>query len=419
MKLSGLWNGSSQLKRHLGRLTCQQSIPVLHYLTKLGILSLLLWMIHCEEKIPVLQSNVAPLEFNTYIIPDSTDSIEYSQQTLTPYPGGSNILFVGNDENVQTYTLLKFDNLAALPDTLDSLIGVTLNLQSFHKFYLLGNDTPTVEISISQLLNGGVDPWTEDSSTVLDFNLDSYNLTFLATLVCEKEDTFSVALDTQLVCNWYDETNTDYTLVLQPASSDIACIQALYSKETSYDPWLQVSYVEDGDTATIKILPSSDLSIIQYKKSFKSETALFVSSGRSAHAFLKFNLQNIIPDKNALIAKANLHLTINSQANQLYGQLYYLYITALDSAKFGDPDYDPKQYSYDLYHSISDTSAYVDIDIKSIIQGITSDYVENYGLVLWATTGDLNIATLSFYNASALNPAESRPYIEILTMKEQ
>jgi len=419
MKLSGLWNGSSQPKRHLGRLTCQQSIPVLDYLAKLGILCLILWMIRCEEKIPVLQSSIPPLEFNTYTIPDSTDSIEYSQQTLTPYLGGSNILFVGNDENVQTYTLLKFDDLTALPDTLDSLIEVTLNLQSFHKFYLLGDDTPTVEISISQLLNRGVDHWTEDSSTVLDFNLDSCSLTFLATLVCEKEDTFSVALDTQLVCNWYDETNTDYTLALQPASGDIACIQAFYSRETAYDPWLQVSYIEGGETTAVKIYPSSDLSIIQYKKSFESETTLFVSSGRSAHAFLKFNLQNVIPDKNALIAKANLHLTIDSQANQLYGQLYYLYITALDSAKFGDPVYDPKQYSYDLYHSIADTSTYVEIDIKSIIQGITSDYVENYGLVLWATTGDLNIATLGFYNAGALTPAESRPYIEILTMKEQ
>jgi len=417
MKLSGLWNEFSQPKRHLRRLICQQSIPVLDYLKQLGILGLILWMIHCEEKVPILQSDIAPLEFN--IISISSDSINFNQQTLIPYLGSSNILFVGNDENVQTYTLLKFANLAVLPDTLDSLVEVTLNLQAFHKFYLLGDDTPTVEISFFQLLNGGVDPWTEDSSTVLDFNLDNYSLTFLATLVCENEDTFSLALDTQLVYNWYDETNSDYTLVLQPASSDLACIQAFYSRETSYDPWLQVSYIENGATATVKIYPSGDLSIIQYKQSFESETTFFVSSGRSAHAFLKFNLRDIIPDKNALIAKANLHLTINSQANQLYGQLYYLYITALDSAKFGDPDYDPQKYSYNLYHSISDTSTHVMIDIKSIIQGITSDYVENYGLVLWATTGDLNIATLGFYNASALNPAESRPYIEILTMKEQ
>jgi hypothetical protein len=419
MKLSGLWNGSDHLKRQLKQLTCQKSIPVVRYLIRLGILSLILWLPHCEEKLPVLQSDVVPLEFNTYLIPNSSDSIEYNQQTLTPYLGSSNVLFVGDDENVQTYTLLKFDDLSSLPDTLDSLIGVTLNLQQFHKFYLLGNDTPAVEISISQLLNNGDDPWTEDSSTVLDFDLANYRLSFLTSLVCGNDDTFSVALDTQLVCNWHREDNSDYTLVLQPTYPDIACIQALYSRETSYYPWLRVNYIEGGETTAVKILPEEDLSVIQYKKSFESETALFVSSGKSAHAFLRFKLQDLVPDQNALIAKANLHLTVNSPMNQLYGQLYYLYITVLDSVAFGDPNYDPKQQSYDLYRSIADSSTDIEIDIKSIIQGITSGYTKNYGLVLWATTGDLNIATLSFYNASALNPAEDRPYIEILTMKEQ
>jgi hypothetical protein len=84
-----------------------------------------------------------------------------------------------------------------------------------------------------------------------------------------------------------------------------------------------------------------------------------------------------------------------------------------------DPNYNPVEQSYDFYHTISSSDTVAVINLKTLLQGVVSNYIDNYGVVLYTTPAQLNIATLSLYSASDANPADFRPSLHILTMKEQ
>jgi hypothetical protein len=372
----------------------------------------------CEEKIPTLQTDEAPLEFETITI--NADTLNFDQRTIEPSLGKSDILFIGNDEHVYAYTLLKFANLSALPDTLDSLISVSLNLQTYHQFQPEGIENQSIDILISQLNNDGVDPWTEDSTNVNNFDVNIYDLELLKLhTFTESDTTLEIPLDTNLVACWYDSSNTEYTLVLQSDASLSGGIQAIYSKDGAYYPWLEVIYIQNGVRDTIKIIPSEDLSILSFKKSENSETHMFINSGRSTYSYIKFHFEDELHDKNTVIAKANLHLTIDTVQSQLYGENFRLYFNFLDSALLADQNYNPIYEVYDQYYPVGPTDSVAIIDIKKLIQGVVSEYIDNYGIVIWASPTVLNISTFSFYNASIQNSVNIRPYLEILTMKEQ
>jgi hypothetical protein len=378
------------------------------------VLIILLIIGACEEKIPTLQTDEAPLEFETVII--NADTLNFVQRTIEPSLGKSDILFIGNDEDVYAYTLMKFANLSALPDTLDSLISVSLKLQTYHQFQPEGIE---VDFSISQLINGGDDPWTEDSTNINNFDISNYTMNLLASKTYQETDTLSISLENDLVVSWHDSSNTDYTLVLQQEDTSLSSIQAIYSKDGTYYPWLEVKYLEDGDTSTIKIIPSEDLSILSFKKSKNSESHMFINSGRSTYSYIKFHFEDELHDINTVIAKANLHLTIDTVQSQLYGENFHLYFNFLDSALLADQNYNPLYEVYDQYYPVVSTDSVAIIDIKKLIQGVVSEYIDNYGIVVWASPTVLNISTFSFYNPSDQNPVKIRPYLEILTMKEQ
>jgi len=379
------------------------------------VLIILLIIGACEEKIPTLQTVEAPLEFVS--ITSYADSLNFAQRTIEPSLGKSDILFVGNDEHVYAYMLLKFANLSALPDTLDSLISVSLNLQTHHQFQLEVLENQSIDISIFQLNNSGIDPWTEDST---NFKVNNDDLKYLTSHLFTESDTLSVTLDTNLVVCWHDSSNTDYTLVLQQSDTSLSSIQAIYSKDAQLYPWLEVIYIQDGARDTIKIIPSEDLSILSFKTSENSESHMFINSGRSSYSYIKFNFEDELHDKNTVIAQANLHLTIDTVQSQLYGENFHLYFNFLDSALLADQNYNPLYDIYNHHYPVGSTDTVAIIDIKKLIQGVVSfDNIDNHGIVIWAPPTVLNISTFCFCNPSDQNPVNVRPYLEILTMKEQ
>jgi len=419
MKLLELWKNYNQKDRRSGRSISQPPYLAIISVYKWWFLVILLVLGACEEKIPTLPINKAPLIFETITIP--ANSLNFVQRTIEPNLGTSGVLFAGNDEHIYAYTLLKFADLTSLPDILDSLISVSLNLQTYHQFQSSGVSADSVDISISRLYNNGDDPWSEDSSNYNNFVLTDYTVDYLTSFTFHESDTItvkSVLLDSVLL-DWHAGNNTDYTLVLQQADTAIASVQAFYSSEETYYPWLEISYIQDGDTVINKIKPSEDLSIISFKDNMNTDKSLSISAGRMSFVRLNFNLKNLILDKNAVIAKANLHLNINQDQSQSYGENFSLYVTIPDSVVNDTSDYNPMHQVYDHLHPIGSTDNDAVIDVKKVIQGITSNYIDNYGIVLWAAPTNLNISTISFYNTSSQNPVDSRPYLEILTMKEQ
>jgi len=405
------YNAQNRLHR---RLINKQSLTTIIHNFKWLVLIILLIIGACEEKMPTLHIDKAPLEFDTLTV--VADSL-FIQRTIEPSLGKSDILFIGNDDNVYAYTLMKFANLSALPDTLDSLISVSLNLQTYHQFQPEEIENPSIDISISQLNNSGIDPWTEDST---NFKVNNDDLKFLTSyLFTESDTTIEIPLDTNLVAGWHDSSNTDYTLVLQQSDTSLSGgIQAIYSKDAQLYPWLEVIYIQDGARDTIKIIPSEDLSILTFKKEPPSSNS-YISSGRSSYSYLKFDLENNFHDKNVVIAKAYLHLTIDTVQSQLYGENFSLYFNYLDSALIENSSYNPLYEVSDQYYPVESSNSVAVIDIKKLIQGVVSEYIENYGIVIWASPTVLNISTFSFYNPSSQNSVNIRPYLEILTMKEQ
>jgi len=415
MKLLESQKNYNAQNRPAGRSINKQSLSSITNALRWAALFVLLVIGACEEKLPTLQTDETPLEFETITI--SADSL-FIQRTIEPSLGKSDILFIGNDEDVYAYTLMKFANLSALPDTLDSLISVSLNLQTYHQFQSAVTENQSIDISISQLNNNGDDPWTEDSTNVNNFDVNNYDLKLLRShTFSENDTTLEIPLETGLVAGWHDSSNTDYTLVLQQEGINLSGIQAIYSKDGTYYPWLEVKHLEDGDTSIIKIIPSEDLSILTFKKEPSSSNS-YISSGRSSYSYLKFDLKNDFHDKNVVIAKAYLHLTIDTVQSQLYGENFHLYLNFLDSALLADQNYNPLYEVYDQYYPVGSTDSVAVIDIKKLIQGVVSEYIDNYGIVIWAPPTVLNISTFSFYNPSQ-NPVNIRPYLEILTMKEQ
>lgn len=372
-------------------------------------MGILLLPIGCEEKLPSLPLEQAPLQFRQFIVPLDTVDVK----SIPPRLGRAPLLYVGQDASVSAFVLLRFANLAALPDPLDSLISVTLNLQTFHQ-YREGEDfLKGVEISLAQLENEAELNWVEDSTTSRTLSRRDLQLAEVDSFIYQEEDTISVPLDSRIVLDWVNKNKEDYSFVLLPKDTTVAVIQTLYSRDEYYTPWLAVSYQDEGDTVAVRIAPTADLSIIKFTTVPESGQPLQISSGIASHVFLQFELEKFLTDSNAVIAKAYLNMAVDPVNTRSYGELIKLYLTAMDSAKFGHSDYDPTREYYDISHSVEAGDSVAVIDIKTIIQQLSSGYRTNNGLVLWSPPSGLNIATLGIYDKEGL-----APYLEIITMKE-
>ncbi|MBN2601085.1 MAG: DNRLRE domain-containing protein [Candidatus Marinimicrobia bacterium] len=423
MKLLKSWNNYKDSKHPHGRLTLSKNrFPVYHN-SQFAFLAFALLIFSCEEKIPTIQNPGGFFDFSTLTIP--ADSMIFAQAVVTPDIGQSDVLYIGNDENVYAYTLLKFGKIKYyLPDSVGEFISLKLNLRSDHQYRLNDLTGETVGINVYHLVNNGIDPWTESSSSVYNFNIDSLNCELLTEFNYSDSDTVVFDLDPILVSQWYDSSDKDYTLVFKQADTTIAAIQTFYSSEASYYPWLEISYQADGDTLTANILPTEDLSILKFKKPVDSSTLFNINSGRASFSVLKFGFEDILTDENEYIAKADLRVSIDPVLTQRYGDIFYLYVNLADSSILDaegnlDPGYDPVDQSYDFYVSVGVSDTVAVINIKSLLQGVVSKYIDNYGIVLYTVPTFLNISTLSLYNASDQNPAGVRPSLHILTMKEQ
>ncbi|MDO9548002.1 MAG: hypothetical protein Q7J65_03435 [Candidatus Marinimicrobia bacterium] len=434
MKLLKSWNSYKNHKRRPGRLTPRQLQSPIFNFCKVALLTILMIIAACEEKIPTIQNRGDFYDIDTLTIP--ADSMNFAQAVVNPGIGRSGVLYIGNDKNVFAYTLLKFGKLDNyLPDSIDEFISLKLNLRSGHQYSLNDLSSDSVMIGIFHLKNNGVDPWTEDSSNVNNFNINDndYSYELLTEFSYSDSDTVVIDLDPGLVSQWYDSdsTNNNYTLVFMQSDTNIAAVQAFHSTESPYYPWLEVTYYEVGDTSlkVSRILPTEDLSIIKYKKPIESSTLLNINSGRASFGVLFFNFEDTLTDENMIIAKADLRLKIDPIQTQQYGEYFSLYISFadsnilmfndVDSTFFVDPSYDPLTESDRKIFNVSSSVDSVVIDIKSLLQLTTSyEDIKNYGIVLYTVPTFSNISTLSLYNASDQNPA-FRPSLRILTMKEQ
>jgi len=372
----------------------------------------------CEEMVPILQLEKAPLVFADTTVCD--EMISDTTQLVDPKLGSSKLLLTGNNDEVSAYSLLRFGNFNTLPDTVDSIVCVTLKLLSSTEIPYDTLSSADIGVSISLLKSDVGSNWSEDSSNSRDFSLEGFNLIKLGDATFSSYDTIEFVLPDSIISIWRDSLVTNYGVVIQLTEPAENSMVSFYSREnSSKSPILEVEYLMEGDTITTNIYPTADLSILNFYQTDLDSKYLLMSNGQSLRSFLKFDLSNIITDKNCVIAEALLHLKVDTLQMKGYGDNIHFYVNLLDSViDWSSSEYipDPDNIETGAYVSEGDTS--LTLRINKTIQQYTSGYRKNFGIVLWVSPSTLDISSLSLFSSSYPDSSK-RPYLEILTMKEE
>jgi len=371
------------------------------------------WLGRCEEKLPVLPLDTVPVEFGTFTI-DHTQ-IDDTTRIVSSQLGGSSYLYVGHDDNVEeAWSLLRFDNLSVLPDPLDSIESVRLQI---YALVPLTSDT-TLEVSVLLMDAPGLALWDEDSLKLEDFDFSAYQLTEIARFNCAAQDTYSIDLPDTVIRHWRDTNSLNQGLVLRQSNTSPS-LGYFYSGETSMPPFLEVVYTASGATVTKSIAVSEDIALLKYRSAVANMPGRnLISGGLAGYTFMKFKVEDLITDPNLFIASAQLHLTLDTNLTRRYSSSQIVYLSLLDSSDWNNPDYAPNTSSYDLRQTITTTDTSVVLKIPITIQRFTSGYNKNFGVSLWASPSNVSPALLGFHAANS-EQVQYRPHLEILVMKEE
>ncbi len=392
----------------------------------------LVFLTGCEEKVPTLpsQSLFDPdSSFLTYRIDDIISDTTF---TVDPKIGTSKILILGEDDWCSSYSLLKFSSMPELDGSIDVIKEFKLNLFAADT---LEDISGKLALYLIDMANEG--EWNEDSSNINNFNLDELIYTQQdGELFQDTLSQYGFNLDFDIYPD--DTLNSSLEFALKGKSAEIFNIT---SGESSLYPRIKLVYAHtdtnyytvSGTDTTFKdttydvtstIIVSSDISIIDFKQLPEQNERLYLCNGARKHTFIKFDLSEDIPDTNTLIVKIKLHLSIDNDNS------YNNYETNTDiKVNWANPDtlswqdslYLPTVNNYYGAYSpvsiLSDTA--VVIDILNNINGNTPGPTGIKDYEIFLSPSDMNeLDLLSLYSSSCLDETK-RPWLEILTLKEQ
>jgi hypothetical protein len=370
----------------------------------------------CEEKKPVLQVDNPPVSFEYIKI--GSDFFSDSTYLAEPKLGSNSRLTVGNTELANIITLIRFSDFYYLPTDLDSVTSIKLELNTLEPI-LFSENSQSNNITVSLLKGNTGDSWSEESTNRDNFTLDDYEVIPLDTCEFLADSTLKYSLPDTLIYDWLDTTVANRGLLVQYIDSDQKAILPFYSKESSYPPTLRVEYIEDDSTISKTVYATEDLSIVFYVQEEIPDKRLMISSGRAYGSYIQFCIPDSIVSKRNLIAKALLHLSVDTLVTRNYDGNFILYLTVLDSNILesdlsGLSTFNTINASKTIVKE--DTSIVLEID--RIVQRFTSGYDENFGVVLWASPSTLSVSELGIFSSSSTCVGK-RPYLELLTMKEE
>jgi hypothetical protein len=382
----------------------------------------LVFLTQCEEKIPTIQTDEDVLDFKTVRIPSAAirDTSLIAKSDLA----SSRYLLAGNHTEAQALILLRFSDFSALPNPLDSVIGVSLRLKSS---LLLPEDyiiqTGAFRASILKREEGS--SWTETTTTWENFDLNDYTLELLGQLEPDPNDTTGTEFvipfnpEDSLIYFWRDTSHANYGMVIQKSDLTDGAMVSFYSREGGATPNLKIEYIVDGDTATTIIGVSEDLSVVTPQINELFANALSLDNAHAFRSFMWFNVADSVQDQNALIAKAEIHLEVDTLNSRNYTGSFLVYLTVIDSLSgWGNVDYVPALTDVNTSISVPDTVNSVTIPIRKIAQDYSSGYQENFGVLLWSAPSNYDLSRLILHNTTA-DDENLRPYLKILTMKER
>ena len=373
----------------------------------------------CNEKIPALQVESYPVDFD-YIVVSSAD-ISDTTQRVEPDLGSGNFLLSGQNPEISTFSLIKFNELSSVPDTLDSLISIKLQVYPHDQLFLGSQEERAVSVSAMLLQCPTGSNWSEDSTNHENFLLD-FTTTILDTITYDPSDTnvsfLEFILPDSIFAFWKDTTSTNCGIMLSLDDGEQDIIQAFRSSEYyGYSPAIYFDYIEDGDTLDNTLFASEDVSIIDNLTFTTSYAHLRFNNSLSDRSFLRFELPDTILDQNSIIGKAYLHLTIDTVESVNYDAGFRLYFSLLDSAEAYNAEFEPSGSTSYPYKDIAPGDTAAVIDLRWTVQTLNSGVVENFGMVIWSSSSNWDVSRLSLFGY-AYPDISKRPYLEILAMRE-
>lgn len=375
----------------------------------------------CQEKLPTLPYDRPFGEYDTLQIP--ANLIEMKNVLLPARLGSHTYLYIGENEWVKAFSLLRFANLSTLPDTLDSLLECTLYLFSSNCLLADSAHLITPAIQLGWLHSSTAPLWVEDSITIQNYDLNQFQLTPLDTFDFASADTFALNLTayaSDFFTTWRDTNQTNQGFLLQLASPAPTGIGCLYSRTTSRPPYLSVTYIENGDTITRKISSDADAALLKFNNNrLDFNQHLILSAGYTGYILIKVKLDQLSIDKNWVIGDANLHLALNPAFSVDYNYSSTIYLSLLDSADWENAAsrFTPSTTTQ-VAHTLAAGSTVLKLNLPKTIQSLTSGLSKNFGFVIWSSPSSYNLSLYSLYSAAS-SDSTKQPYMKLFLFKER
>ncbi len=376
----------------------------------------------CENKLPTKNSDTNILTFDSIKV--GADKLQFSSKSATYYTGKDGKLYIGENEQLKTVSLMKFPTMQYLPDTLEKVLDLTLSLVTSEGLPIDTNVQNNNKLNL-YLIDEPVD-WTEEETTYNINNLFSFEtmnkIPLLKNIELGSQDTCVIDLleaDFDLVNHWLDSTNAEGGLILELVKDGAAShqFQSIYSSNSVAPPEIYVNYINGGDTIDVGYEPNDDLTAPARFNNSEMES-WSVSEIYNKALLLNFDLGELFNpvDSNIYIPEAQLKLHIDADLTENYSDNFGLYVSLIDTNNYYDDYiYDISQTSDAIVVNPEDSVVVIDMDMK--LQGYVSGYRDNYGIAIWASYLSNDIAKVTFLG----NDAEEnlKPELKVLYAKEE
>jgi len=336
-------------------------------------LTVLLFIYSCEDSDSIYDADRIDYGELHRVTLTATDSrfIEHGKIST----GSSTKLLLGNFNDFECRFLVKF---YSLPDDSIDLDSVYFLIQSTAN---IGNPNQEISGEIKLVTKSWDENVNTDENWSYDNDVSNSPLT-TTTMNITPEDSFlySIAIPDTIISIWQDTTGGDKNHGLLLDYTNAEFVKTFSSINSGIAPKLVYVYQNSSNDSTIRdtIFASIDASLIEFTGNLQSDSLLFITSGYSHRAFVKFDLFNLdsLP-KDIIISNVNFIIqqdTINSLTDTNAANNFYLrtVISPLNSLPFYEVD---STFMTNLYHNVSlYENSTNQLEVSSSFQGETGQY---------------------------------------------
>ncbi len=293
----------------------------------LGLISFML--VSCSDNPTSIGSDLLKNDLiDVHTLDSYKDSLSQTSSSFKKYIslGGSQRLFIGKYQNVESSTLLRF--YFTLPDSIvQDIINNTATVKTasitLTKTYQFGDTTGGVLDFTAHKVNSSWNSGTVTGDSLASLNYDQNDISSNRKIT---DSTTTFDFDPNLAFQWLQavadsNTASDYGILLKPTanSQKIFGYQSYIIGYTGY-PNLKIVIVKQGSYEdTLSFDPALDAAVVTGTLPTVPAEDIVVQSGLIANSKLWFDVSKI--PSSAIINHATLTLTGDSTYNQ-YGSYY-------------------------------------------------------------------------------------------------